>query len=176
MTHLHTDHAGGLSHFVGCNILVTRAELETASGRLGRARGYLNNRFPQWFSPIPPEFRDARLGPFPRSTPLTQAGDVHLVPTPGHTHGHMAVVIEDGDVLVFVAGDASYTEELMVRGSVDGLSPRDGDAKRTLGRIQALASQRPVVYLPSHDPDSIDRLTSRRVVAREPPRTAAGSV
>ena len=49
MTHLHTDHAGGLHHFPKSEILVSRVELEKATGRMGRVRGYLNNRFPDWF-------------------------------------------------------------------------------------------------------------------------------
>ena len=40
MTHLHTDHAGGLHHFPDTEILVSRAELEYASGLRGRLRGY----------------------------------------------------------------------------------------------------------------------------------------
>ena len=39
LTHLHTDHAGGLHHFPNSQILVSRVELEKASGRMGRARG-----------------------------------------------------------------------------------------------------------------------------------------
>ena len=41
MTHLHTDHAGGLHHFPDNEILVSRAELEYASGLRGRLRGYV---------------------------------------------------------------------------------------------------------------------------------------
>jgi N-acyl homoserine lactone hydrolase len=41
MTHLHTDHAGGLHHFPGNEILVTRTELEYGSGLRGRLRGYV---------------------------------------------------------------------------------------------------------------------------------------
>jgi hypothetical protein len=33
------------------------------------------------------------FGPFPASWPLTQAGDMLLVPTEGHTHGHRSVVV-----------------------------------------------------------------------------------
>ena len=40
MTHLHTDHAGGLHHFPDTEILVTRADLEHARGFRGRLRGY----------------------------------------------------------------------------------------------------------------------------------------
>lgn len=164
MTHLHTDHAGGLHHFKDSEILVTPRELEDASGRRGRVRGYVNNRFPDWFSPIPVEFGDAPIGPFPSSMALTRAGDVHLVPVPGHTPGQMAVLIDVSDVAVFLAGDSSYTEDLMVRGAVDGVSPSDAEAKLTLERIRSLAAARSVVYLPSHDPESVARLESRRVV------------
>ena len=37
LTHLHTDHAGGLGHFPDSEILVTREELAFASGALGRS-------------------------------------------------------------------------------------------------------------------------------------------
>jgi N-acyl homoserine lactone hydrolase len=40
MTHLHTDHAGGLHDFANSEILVSRSELEAASGRRGRLGGY----------------------------------------------------------------------------------------------------------------------------------------
>ena len=53
MTHLHTDHAGGLHHFPDSEILVSRRELAYASGLLGRLRGYPNQRWPAWFDPTP---------------------------------------------------------------------------------------------------------------------------
>jgi N-acyl homoserine lactone hydrolase len=168
MTHLHTDHAGGLHHFPSSEILVTRTELEHASGRRGRLRGYVNDRFPDWFTPRAVEFVDTPLGPFPIRAPLTSAGDVHLVPVPGHTLGQMAVVIEeDDDHVVFLAGDSSYTEEFMVQGVIDGVSPNDDEARQTLDRIRSLAAERPVVYLPSHDPGSVDRLQRRATVMSE---------
>ena len=54
--------------------------------------------------------------------PLTSRGDVFVVPTPGHTPGHVSVVVE-GEVSVFIAGDTSYTEDLLRAGVVDGVSP-----------------------------------------------------
>ena len=53
MTHLHTDHAGGLHHFPDNEILVSRAELDYAAGLRGRVRGYPNKRWPAWFRPDP---------------------------------------------------------------------------------------------------------------------------
>ena len=51
LTHLHTDHAGGLNHFPKSEVLVADDELKLATGFLGRLRGYLPNRWPSWFAP-----------------------------------------------------------------------------------------------------------------------------
>jgi N-acyl homoserine lactone hydrolase len=84
MTHLHTDHAGGLHHFPDNEILVTRTELEYGSGLRGRVRGYVaNEHWPAWFRPTTLELDPEPFGPFPQSLRLTEAGDVTLVPVPG---------------------------------------------------------------------------------------------
>jgi N-acyl homoserine lactone hydrolase len=163
MTHLHTDHAGGLHYFPKSEIFVSRTEWHHAIGVMGRLRGYLNNRFPNWLRPRLVDLTPEPFDVFPESFTLTTAGDVRLVPTPGHTPGQMSVVIEDdGDTRVFLAGDASYSEELMLRGAIDGVSPDDETAKTTLERIRRLTEHRPTVYLPSHDPESGVRLDERR--------------
>ena len=94
LTHLHTDHAGGLGHFPNAEILVTRKEYEAARGVKGRVNGYLPNRWPKWLSPTARGLRGrARSARSPPACALTSAGDVRLVPTPGHTPGHMSVVL-----------------------------------------------------------------------------------
>jgi glyoxylase-like metal-dependent hydrolase (beta-lactamase superfamily II) len=162
LTHLHTDHAGGLHDFPHSEILVSQREMQLASGFAGRMRGYLNNRFPDWFSPRLVHFDEEPLGPFPVSASLTSSGDIRVVPTPGHTPGHVSVAVMANDCLLFLAGDASYTEDLMLRGVVDGVATSDDDARLTLDRIRALTTEERVVYLPSHDPGSVERLTGRR--------------
>ena len=171
MTHLHTDHAGGLHHFPQSEVLVSGRELRDAQGFMGRARGYLNNRFPEWFSPRVVEFQPEPLGPFPTSLTLTKAGDVRLAPTPGHTPGQLSVVIDEGEGRrIFLAGDSSYTEELMLRGRLDGVAPDDHAARLTLERIRRLCHDEAVVYLPSHDPGSARRLDERRTANAIPDR------
>jgi N-acyl homoserine lactone hydrolase len=174
LTHLHTDHAGGLHHFPDNEILVTRTELEFASGLPGRMRGYVaNKRWPDGFTPTAVELEPEPFGPFPQSLRLTDAGDVTLVPLPGHTPGQIGVVVDTGDHTVFIAGDSSYTQELMLRGKPDGVGA-DEDAERlTHERIRAFSAAHPTVYLVAHDPETGVRLAERQLVAPVPAEVTA---
>jgi N-acyl homoserine lactone hydrolase len=160
LTHLHTDHAGGLHHFPKSKILVSDEELALARGFAGRLRGYLPNRWPQWFAPRSVVFEPKAIGPFDRSHRVTSDGTVVIVPTPGHTPGHVSVVVVDGDVNYFLAGDATYTQQSLVEKQVDGVSPSAAVSLQTMQRIAQYARSQPTVYLPTHDPDSADRLAN----------------
>jgi N-acyl homoserine lactone hydrolase len=174
MTHMHTDHAGGLHHFPDNEILLTRTELEFASGLRGRMRGYVaNNHWPSWFRPTVIDLASEPLGPFPQSLRLTSDGDVTLVPIPGHTPGQVGVLVEDGDHTVFLAGDSSYTQDLMLRGKPDGVGNDEEAELVTHDRIRALAADRPTVYLVAHDPDTAARLADRRTVHSLPAELVA---
>jgi N-acyl homoserine lactone hydrolase len=165
MTHLHTDHAGGLHHFPDNEILVTRAELDFATGLRGRLRGYVANKhWPASFDPTLLELDSEPRGPFPQSLRLTEAGDVTLVPVPGHTPGQIGVLVEDGNHTVFLAGDSSYTQDLMLRGKADGVGADEEAERLTHKRIRAYAAGNPTVYLVAHDPESAIRLAERRRV------------
>jgi glyoxylase-like metal-dependent hydrolase (beta-lactamase superfamily II) len=168
LTHLHTDHAGGLHHFPDSDILVTRTELRLASGAMGRLRGYLPNRWPQWFQPTAIDFEGEPWGPFSSSLPLTDAGDITLLPTPGHTAGHMSVAVRSDDRLVLLAGDTSYTQSLMREGIADGVTNDTATARDTLRRLQRLTQAEPTIYLPSHDPDAARRLRALEPAQTEP--------
>jgi glyoxylase-like metal-dependent hydrolase (beta-lactamase superfamily II) len=169
MTHLHTDHAGGLYHFPKTEILVSRTEYRLASGVMGRLRGYLPNRWPSWFAPHLVDMQPKRIGAFSQSYPLTKAGDVHLVPTPGHTAGHLSVILQDDDLSYLIAGDASYTERTMLDRVVDGVSLDVTVAQQTLDHLLRQVRDVPTVYLPSHDPDAARRLAEQAITrpARE---------
>lgn len=164
LTHLHMDHDGGLAHFPDSEILVSRRELQTARGWMGRTRGYLPNRWPAWFAPSTLDFTAESFGPFTATRRLTKAGDVIAVATPGHTAHHLSVVVMDEGVTYVIAGDASYTEEDMVAGHVDGVSANDAVARATLHALKRLAADQPTLYLPTHDPESRVRLSNRRMV------------
>ena len=90
LTHLHTDHAGGLPNFRGPETLISGSDYRLARGLAGRLLGYLPNRWPEWFSPELVAFRSESFGPFEQSSKVTQAGDVVIAPTLGHTPGHVS--------------------------------------------------------------------------------------
>ena len=163
LAHLHMDHDGGLSHFPNSKILVASGELRTASGWAGRIRGYLPNRWPSWFDPLPLDLTAEPFGPFAASRRLTEAGDVLAVAAPGHTADHVSIVVQDDATTFFLAGDTSYNESLMLAGRVDGVSPDERISRATLDAIKGFARGRPTVYLPTHDPQSSARLASRRL-------------
>jgi glyoxylase-like metal-dependent hydrolase (beta-lactamase superfamily II) len=172
LTHLHVDHDGGLAHFPQTKILVSRGELTSASGWKGRLRGYLPQRWPTWFDPVPLDLSRDAYGPFSASTRLTTAGDVVAVATPGHTPNHLSVVVEDQGTTYFLAGDASYDQRLMLAGRIDGVSPDDDVAAATLRAISRFATSRRMVYLPTHDPESAVRLADCVCVADAATSTA----
>ena len=164
MTHLHTDHAGGLHHFPRAEILVARKEYEAARGLSGRLQGYLPHRWPRWFNPRLVDFTSEAVSLFPSSFALTKANDVTLLPTEGHTNGHLSVLVRENGLSIFLAGDTSYTEKFMLEQAIDGVSPNEQAARQTLKRIREYVRMVPTVYLPSHDPEAKERLSHRRTV------------
>jgi glyoxylase-like metal-dependent hydrolase (beta-lactamase superfamily II) len=165
VTHLHTDHAGGLRHFPDSEVLVSRTEYELAKGFTGKLRGYLPHRWPDWFSPTLVDLDSIPIGPFAQSVTLTDAGDVHLVPVPGHSGGQMAVILQTDEIDTFFAGDTSYTEDMLLQQAIDGVAPDEAAARQSLANALRYVQHRPTIYLPSHDPESRSRLAQRRVTA-----------
>ncbi len=178
LTHMHIDHDCGLSAFPASEVLVSPGELEIASGLAGRLRGCLPERWPKSFDPKPLAL-DAAYGPFVRSRWLTADGAIVAVATPGHTRDHLSVIVQDDEAAVFIAGDASYTEEAMPSGRIDGVGGDESAELATLAAIRAFAAWRPTIYLPAHDPGAERRLAEGRttqprctcIVQLQPPPT-----
>ena len=164
LTHLHTDHSGGLHHFPNARVLVNDIDYQAAKGFRGKMAGYVPHRWPESFRPETIQFKQRGYGPFPRCLPLTSSEDIVLVPTPGHTPGHLSVIVKTPEMTYFLAGDASYTESLLLRRQPDGVSANSARAQETLDTVLEYVRRQPTVYLPSHDPESADRLRDNRPV------------
>ena len=164
LTHLHTDHAGGMHHFPNSKFLVSEKEYQSALGLPGMIQGYLPHRWPKWFSPEFIQLEPKDIGPFEESYTVTKASDVIIVPTPGHTPNHTSVIVKIDGISYFLAGDTSYTQELLLEKHPDGVSPNPEIARQTMDKILRYAKSEPTVYLPTHDPLSGDRLKNRKLL------------
>jgi glyoxylase-like metal-dependent hydrolase (beta-lactamase superfamily II) len=83
------------------------------------------------------------------------------------------VLVDEGDHTVFLAGDASYTQELMLRGKADGVGADEEAERLTHERVRDFAATNPTVYLVAHDPETGTRLAERRLVHPVPLEVAA---
>ncbi len=140
MTHLHSDHASGIAEYPESTFVVSAAEWE-AAGSGGRMQGYWGRQFDHAFEWRTVDFEspDAdSYATFGRSLDLFGDGSVRLVSTPGHTAGHLSVVLRLREREALLTGDAAYTRRTH-RG--DGAALPDG------GRapLQALAARDPAV-------------------------------
>jgi glyoxylase-like metal-dependent hydrolase (beta-lactamase superfamily II) len=111
LTHLHTDHVGGLGAFAGADVLVPRTEWEIARGLGGRLRGYLPKEWPDGLQPRLIDFDGRPIGPFPGSYDIAADGRLLIVPLPGHTRGHAALLARDAGSSWLCAGDAAFGPE-----------------------------------------------------------------
>jgi glyoxylase-like metal-dependent hydrolase (beta-lactamase superfamily II) len=160
MTHMHGDHAGGIAWFKEAEVLMSDTEARMALAPSGPLNGYLNMHYPAWLDPTRVRFNDGPWETFQRSHSLTADGRVRLVPTPGHTKGHLAVILDRGDHLVLLAGDACYSEHALLAGTVDGVA-QDARAHRdSTRRLRELCRHRQVITQFAHDPNSATRLTT----------------
>lgn len=164
LTHFHSDHAGGLSHFPESEILVSREEYRAARSWGGRLFGYLPQHWPGWFRPTFIRFEQAALGGFHPTHTVTAAGDVIVIPTPGHTAGHISVLVRHEDCYYLLAGVTSYSEQALIERKVDGISLNPRAALHTIDCILDFAKNNPLVYLPTHDPQSEARLKERQTL------------
>lgn len=165
LTHAHGDHIDGLVH-VRARVLINETELRSVNSAMGRVmRRVLRQPLPPGFAPETFVLDGGPFGAFPRSRALSDDGRIMAVDTAGHTSGHISVIcIDDSGRHVMLAGDATDTLEQLHARRHDAVGP---DPKRhiaTLDTILAHCAQHPVVYLPSHDPDSVARLTAAMTV------------
>lgn len=155
LTHLHGDHMNGVIRLGGVRVLASAEALARGGARRLRRRGV--------------DAQELRLEPrpfgaFARSAPITGDGAVLAVPVPGHARGQIAVVVVEDGRHVMIAGDSAYSEAQLLDQQVDGVSTSARQAAHSMRTILEHARSVPVVYLPSHDPQSAARLQARTPV------------
>jgi glyoxylase-like metal-dependent hydrolase (beta-lactamase superfamily II) len=79
--------------------------------------------------------------------------------------GHQSVILRDGDLHYFFAGDTSFDDDQLANIDTAGIVADPSQSRETLGHIQSYCLAFNTVYLPSHDPASRDRLLSNSITA-----------
>jgi N-acyl homoserine lactone hydrolase len=154
MTHLHSDHASGISEFPDSTFVVSRKEWD-AAGRGGLTSGYFPRQFDHAFDWRTLDF-DGResdsFATFGRGFDLFGDGSVRLVSTPGHTLGHLSVVLQLREREALVAGDAIYTMRTLRDSHLPHRMADEHLFRRSLREIQLYARGAPdSLIIPGHD-------------------------
>ena len=166
MTHLHMDHASGISEFPSATFVLSEAEWSAAtSGSRPLLRGYRPQHFDYAFDYRLVDFDGPKVesySTFGRTFDLLGDGSIRLVSTPGHTLGHMSVLARLRERDFVIAGDATYTVRQLEGGPGQ---PRPHDPHlwhRSLQELQLFHRQYPhAVIVPGHDPEHWRTLDSR---------------
>jgi N-acyl homoserine lactone hydrolase len=138
--HLHFDHAGGLCEVAGCEIHVQATEL--ASARSREDAGYFPDDFTgdyRW------KVQDGEYEVLP---------GVHAIATPGHTAGHMSLLIEmPKGAPVILCGDAADLAENLDDEVAPGLCWREqeGLAVDSIRKLKRIAAEERAQLWPNHD-------------------------
>jgi N-acyl homoserine lactone hydrolase len=155
MTHMHYDHTSGASQFPDATFLTTAAEWAAANRSGSMLKGYVRAHFNELEDWQTVDFDAAGVtshSTFGRSLDLFGDGSVRLLPTPGHSAGHMSVLLRTSGVPVLAVGDAAYTRRTLRTGQLPAFTEDDHLFKRSLREIQLYARETPdAVLIPGHD-------------------------
>lgn len=136
LSHGHIDHVGSLPLFAHAEIILTAAERADAKPRY-------------FFDVQPMEWPEARYRTITGETPLCDG--VTLIPTPGHTPGHLSALLclPDGRQVI-LAADAINRISEPNEGFADAMNP--AVAMASFQRLTALARQSGAEILYGHEP------------------------
>lgn len=163
MTHLHVDHTGGMRLLPRARFICTRREWSAAHGRLAAANGYVGHHLPEdsRMDLVDLERDGTEWAPFARASDLLGDGSVRLISTPGHTPGHMSVLLRvTGGDPVLVVGDAAYTRRSIREQILPMLTADDRSSRASLRQLEDFTRASPeAIVVPTHDPDAWRELT-----------------
>ncbi|MEM7523746.1 MAG: MBL fold metallo-hydrolase, partial [Pseudomonadota bacterium] len=145
LTHGHSDHMGGLYAFPAALVDAPAADFPDGEG-------VLTCRFD-----TRPFLSVLRAG---ERASITRDGALQAIGMPGHSRGHRGALLRTSRRDVLFAGDAAFDIGQIKTGEIGAVATDRPAAARTLDAIRALASARPTVVLPTHDPQALDRLAA----------------
>jgi glyoxylase-like metal-dependent hydrolase (beta-lactamase superfamily II) len=154
MTHLHADRASAIAEFPDATLVVSKREWEAATDA-GQRHGYVKRQFDHGFDYRLLDFDGpdaSSFSGFGRSFDLFGDGSVRTVFTPGHTLGHMSVVLRTKGHEVLVAGDAVELRETLETAHLPYRVEDEHLFRRSLREIAQYRKETPdALIIPGHD-------------------------
>jgi N-acyl homoserine lactone hydrolase len=165
MTHMHFDHASGLSEFPGATVLVGEPEWRAARRRGSQLRGYCEAQLDAHQSYRTVDFDAPGASPrgsFARTLDLFGDGSIVLAFTPGHSNGHMSVILRLSSREALIAGDAIYTIATLREGARPWRSEDSHAFERSIEAIEGYDRANPdALIIPGHDMECWRQLETR---------------
>jgi N-acyl homoserine lactone hydrolase len=156
MTHLHVDHTSGMRLLPNARFACARTEWRAATAPRAAGKGYVAHHLPaeSRIDFIDFETAGEPSGPFSRTIDLLGDDSIRLISTPGHTPGHMSVLLRvAGGRQVLIVGDAAYTLRSVHTQSLPLLTASDELYKTSLRALKTFVEHEPdAILVPSHDP------------------------
>jgi glyoxylase-like metal-dependent hydrolase (beta-lactamase superfamily II) len=161
MTHLHFDHASALRDFPDATVLLTGGEWKAARSRGAALRGYSRAQLDPRPSYLTIDFPAAGrpYGPFAQAVDAFGDGSLMLVSTPGHSVGHVSLIVRLGEREALLTGDAAYTLGTLRREERPWRSDDAAAFERSLAELRAWDLEHPgALVVPGHDIDAWEEL------------------
>lgn len=139
MTHLHFDHASGVSQFPAATFVVSELEWEEATSRGGEFKGFHKQHVDHDYDWRTIDWAAGYVeghATFGRSVDLFGDGSIRLLHTPGHTPGHLSILLRLKDRSLLLTGDAAYALRTIVEDLVPIFVDDMHDYRRSLSEIR----------------------------------------
>ncbi len=122
LSHLHSDHAGGLEAFCDTECFVNEAELQN----VGKT----------FFEEHPLKWKLLK-----EDYDIFGDGKVVIVFTPGHTPGHQSLLVTLDEGKILLAADSVYTDEILDHNVLPGVFNNKEDTIETLNKIKGMRNE-----------------------------------
>jgi glyoxylase-like metal-dependent hydrolase (beta-lactamase superfamily II) len=165
LTHMHQDHVGAVAQLPRATFVVDRREWEAATSS-GFRHGYRRQLYDHDYDWRALDFGAANVDSFAsfgHVIDLFDDGSVRLLSTPGHTKGHMSVLLrlKSGRELL-VTGDAAYSRATIEQELVPLFCDDVHRYQRSLREIRRYLESTPTALVVcGHDPESWPQVPER---------------
>jgi len=148
LSHLHLDHAGGVGDFTNATYITHQKEVQWAFNPECSQKGaYIMQDIDKG---IKWQQLTNNVG---EAYDLFKDGAIEIYPTPGHTPGHLSVLIKlENSKSMLLTSDSCYTEENLKDNIAPGLVWDAEASIKTINWIHQMQNEKNVEVVAGHDP------------------------